>query len=167
MEYILAPNELMHSREWKTHKYIKKTMSKGKWVYQYAKNKIRGGHVTNKNGKTQYSPNIKSNNWGTNSWIPGASSMRDITYLSEPINGYDLANQGINKYVNSRIMNMKFSDKQAVTNRSPYPYDNDGNWVDKQYAPNYKKSKGTPYSPTQSSRAASSRHYTPDEKKKK
>lgn len=150
--YVIEPTDVVHGKEWKSHKYIKKVMNKGKWVYYYTKNRAKGNKVTNKNGKTQYSPNIKTD-WGTASFIKGASSTRDITYLSEPINGFDLSDEGINKYVNTRIMNMKFADKQAVTNKSPYPYDNDGNWTDKQY------------SPAQSSKAASSRHYTPNIKK--
>lgn len=150
--YVIEPTDVVHGKEWKSHKYIKKVMSKGKWVYYYTKNRARGNKVTNKNGKIQYSPNIKTN-WGS-TLIDG--HLRDATFLVEPMSKYsDIAWQGLEKYTNGRIMSTNFAKKQTYTNRSPYSYDNDGNWVDKQY------------SPAQSSKAASSRHYTPNEKKKK
>lgn len=67
MNYIIAPtdNDILHyakGSESKGHKYISRVFSKGKWVYTYAKNRLRGNKVTNKNAKDglQYSPTVKT-----------------------------------------------------------------------------------------------------------
>lgn len=89
--YAIKPTDVVHGKEWKTHKYIKKVMNNGKWVYYYTMNRARGNKVTNKNakytkgmgnmgvGRLQYSPSMKTYEDGYKTTpIPGitnASSM--------------------------------------------------------------------------------------------
>lgn len=163
MKYTLAPTDadVLHyakGSESKGHKYISRVFSKGKWVYTYAKNRLRGNKVTNKNGKFQYAPNIKTGGPnGSHQFVvkdptnPYQTVVRDYNVLNESLNP-DMAAWGGARF--DQIMRSSM-DKPMVTNNTPYPYDENGNLVDKQY------------SPTQSSKAASSRYYTPNEKKKK
>lgn len=64
MYYTISPIEtdIIHDRSWKNHKYISRVWSKGKWIYTYAKNRLRGNKVTNKNAVNglQYAPNIRT-----------------------------------------------------------------------------------------------------------
>lgn len=107
--YVIEPTDVVHGKEWKSHKYISKTMKKGKWVYLYAKNKARGT-VTNKNGKIQYSPNVKTQNYNgpidfndpNGPWTWGAS------ILTEPLDGRDTS-YGYNRFkaVRSKVDQQK------------------------------------------------------------
>lgn len=73
MNYIITPsnNDILHyakGTESKAHKYVSRVMKNGKWVYTYAKNRLRGNKVTNKDAKKygpygeklQYSPTVKT-----------------------------------------------------------------------------------------------------------
>ena len=71
MNYIVTPsnNDVLHyakGTESKSHKYVSRVMKNGKWVYIYAKNRLRGNKVTNKNAKDglQYSPTVKTGDDG-------------------------------------------------------------------------------------------------------
>ena len=99
MKYVLTPtdDDILHYKkgsESKSHKYISRVLNKGKWVYIYAKNRMRGNRVTNKNvkpigqfksdpfgDKLQYSPTIKTETIDKN----GHRSK----VLTEPINTRD------------------------------------------------------------------------------
>jgi len=157
MEYILAPKELMHSREWKSHKYIKKVMSKGKWLYYYGKNKARGGHVTNqtvgRKGR-QYSPTVKTKSYYGTIGDPhdtlfgyGTVLSKGNKILTEPMsNFFDPAKgQTYNKPIESLISDKK---RQVL-------------YMNARQRLLGNKREGINYTPPQSSKAASSRHYTP------
>ena len=176
MQYVLRPtdDDILHYKkgsESKTHKYISRVLKNGKWVYIYTKNRLRGNKVTNKNGIQQYSPNIKTGGKeGSHIYVEHDPSnlartvSRDRNVLNESLNP-DLAAVGMYKF--SHALNSHRSNPM-VTNRTPYPYDDNGNWVDRQYSPSNQaintRTRGTAYEPSQSSKAASSRHYTPNEK---
>lgn len=71
MNYIVTPSndDILHyakGTESKAHKYVSRVMKNGKWVYTYAKNRLRGNKVTNKNAKDglQYSPTVKTGDDG-------------------------------------------------------------------------------------------------------
>lgn len=157
MKYVLTPtdDDILHYKkgsESKSHKYISRVFNKGKWVYIYAKNRLRGNNVTNKDGKKQYAPNIKTGGKeGSHSFIendpnnPYRTVIREHNVLNESFDP-DLAAAGMYTF-NNYLKSSK--SKPMVTNSTPYSYDDNGNWIDKQYSPSYK----TP---------DSSKHYTPD-----
>lgn len=147
--YEIQPTDVVHrsGREWKTHKYISKTMKKGKWVYQYAKNKARGT-VTNKNGKTQYSPNVKTQKYNgplnfddpNGPWTWGAS------ILTEPLDGRDTS-YGYNRFkaVRSKVDQQKIGVAYVNFNKmSDYSQHSQQHRADssKHYTPNIKKGYG-------------------------
>lgn len=93
MQYILSHSA--KGKEWKSHKYIKKVMSKGKWLYYYGKNKARGNKVTNKNAKKglQYAPTVKTATAGELAYrynpeyyLTGGKNFQ--SELNEPTSGY-------------------------------------------------------------------------------
>ena len=140
--YVIEPTDVVHSKEWKSHKYIKKVMNKGKWVYYYTKNRARGNKVTNKNGKIQYSPNVKTQNYNgpldfndpNGPWTWGAS------ILTEPLDGRDTS-YGYNRFkaVRSKVDQQKIGAAYVNFN------------------------KMSDYSQhSQQHRADSSKHYTPE-----
>jgi len=114
MKYLLQPtdNDVLHyakGSESKSHNYISRVFKKGKWVYTYAKNRLRGNSVTNKTGKSQYAPNVKTK------YINRADG-HTIKTLNEP-----------HWVLDSKMMDT--GKKDSVTNQgSP----------DKQYNPNVK-----------------------------
>ena len=146
--YEIQPTDVVHrsGREWKTHKYISKTMKKGKWVYLYAKNKARGS-VTNKNGKTQYSPNIKTQNYygpvpnandPDNPWLTKLSWGANI--LTEPMDGGDIsygykAFSAVRSKVDQQKLNVAYVNFRKTSDYSQH---------------------------SQQHRADSSKHYTPE-----
>lgn len=178
MQYILRPtnNDILHyakGSESKSHNYISRVLKNGKWVYIYAKNRLRGNKVTNKNGNKkgyQYNPTIKTET------VVDRSTGEKTSYRTEP--GftkqylYDVEN------TNTRRDPILSANGNAlgrtVTNQSVYNdrYDHrTGNIIgDNQYSPKNRAvntaSRGTAYEPPQSSKAANSRHYTPAQSSK-
>ena len=66
MKYVLTPtdDDILHYKkgsESKSHNYISRAFKNGKWIYTYAKNRLRGNKVTNQTkGTTPYNPGIKT-----------------------------------------------------------------------------------------------------------
>lgn len=152
--YVIEPTDVVHGKEWKSHKYISKIMKNGKWVYQYTKNKVRGP-VTNKNGKIQYSPNVKTMDYKSyDQRIKNTYGIFDGIYdvdniLMEPIN---FSRKGASWGGADPAKGMAYYN--AIRSK-----------VDKQklnlaYVNNRKKSDYSQHS--QQHRADSSKHYTPE-----
>ena len=171
MNYVLTPtqNDILHyskGSESKTHKYISRVFKKGRWVYTYAKNKLRGNAVTNKNGSkgfdgshtvTQYNPNVKTiNPYQTNRQIKVGipNGPRQLSYSDSTGDHY--INPTVTKAITKGMVEvMSPSNKSAglevygkimnshqelgsipVTNRSEHG----ANWdrITSQYSPTYK-----------------------------
>lgn len=152
MKYILTPtdDDILHYKkgsESKSHKYISRVLNKGKWVYVYAKNRLRGNKViTNQTkGTTPYNPTIKTID--TNRDIGG--TLIDTRHGGQEIRKALAENMTAETKVSGltlfgNIMNT--GREYSITNNTGR---NSMSKVSSQYTPEYK----TP---------DSSKHYTPN-----
>ena len=190
MKYVLAPTnkDIMHyakGTESKSHGYISRVWKNGKWVYTYAKNRLRGNKVTNKNGKEQYSPNVnKASNFKNKYGVEALKEMNkgskgrhsgyepNITTwgaAGDRTLNFEKGKDGIYRELNNNH-NKNSHDKGTRDYQiEKGMYKNTGT-PDNQYSPNDKRSKVTnktsnvksSYSPTVKNNSRN--QYTPNEK---
>lgn len=190
MKYVLTPtdDDILHYKkgsESKSHKYISRVLNKGKWVYIYAKNRMRGNRVTNKNvkpigqfksdpfgDKLQYSPTIKTETIDDRSTDKQGHRSSVSKVLTEPVDTraylagtetwkniakkYGITDPGPDGTFDTKLNAGQNIGKEVVTNRTG---------LLSQYTPSYKttKSRGTPYTPSNKTITTATRGtaYTP------
>lgn len=173
MKYLLQPtdNDVLHyakGSESKSHKYISRVLNKGKWAYIYAKNRLRGNQVTNKNvkpigefksdpfgDKLQYSPTIKTETIDDRSSDKQGHRSRSSKVLTEPMDTrsylagtetwkniakkYGITDPGSDGTFDTKLNAHQKIGKEVVTNQTG---------LVSQYTPSYNRNSGSTYSPT-------------------
>jgi hypothetical protein len=182
MKYVLTPtdNDILHYKkgsESKSHKYISRVLNKGKWVYIYAKNRMRGNKVTNKNvkpigqfksdpfgDKLQYSPTIKTETIDDRSTDKQGHRSSVSKVLTEPVDTraylagtetwkniakkYGITDPGPDGTFDTKLNAGQNIGKEVVTNRTG---------LLSQYTPSYKTSP-KPYNQTYTSKNVANRY---------
>lgn len=118
----INPTDILHGKEWKSHKYIKKVMNNGKWAYYYAVNRAKGNRVTNRTVGSkgrQYSPTVSTkyhygstNNMSNVRFSKNSPNFGGTKVLTEPISSFfdpAVGSQGPHTYkaIDSLIKNKK------------------------------------------------------------